>query len=211
MNNSDSLKYWEIISKKSPSKLSSKVNTINDHTDLDVQFILKFVNSDTEMLDLASGSGLTINRIYKYVKSITAIEKYPEFSKHISKSKKIKVINQDIKDFECDIKFDLITMFGIVSYFNEDEITDIYSKYKNNLNEKGSLIIKNQFGINNDVIISGFSDELKTEYYSQYRQLLKEIAILEKVGYKKIEFYDIYPEEYNRWRNTHFYSIVAYN
>jgi hypothetical protein len=100
-------------------------------------------------------------------------------------------------------------MFGVAQYFNEDEILGIYKKYYSNLKENGKMLIKNQFGVNEDVLVSGYSEELKTDYYSQYRHIDKEVDILKKVGFKNVEVIDIYPPECNRWENTHFYAIVA--
>ena len=73
----------------------------------------------------------------------------------------------------------------------------------------GKIIIKNQFGIEQDVTVEGYSQEQKTEYYAQYRQINKEVSILSNIGYKNIEVFDIYPPECNRWQNTHFYAIVG--
>ena len=100
-------------------------------------------------------------------------------------------------------------MFGISQYFNKKEITNIYKKYRNYLKNNGKIIIKNQFGIDQDVIISGYSENLKTDYFSEYRHLEKEMDILNNVGFKNIKVIDIYPSKYNRWKNTHFYAIVA--
>ena len=73
----------------------------------------------------------------------------------------------------------------------------------------GLLLIKNKFGVKGDVVVNGYSEELKMNYYSEYRHLDKEIEILKNVGYKDIQVTDIYPPEANRWNNTHFYAIVG--
>ena len=71
------------------------------------------------------------------------------------------------------------------------------------------IIIKNQFGVEETVEVAGYSEENKTNYYSQYRTIAKETEILEKVGFSNIKTYDIYPKKANRWDNTHFYALVA--
>ncbi len=209
MENKYSLDFFANMAKSNPNQQSVKITTVSDFTALDAKFILSYSNSQTEILDLASGSGLTLNKIYREVKRIVAVEAFKEFSKFIKRTSNITVINKDISFFNTNEKFDLITMFGIVQYFNESEIFDIYSKYFYNLKRNGKLIIKNQFGLKEDVLVSGFSEELKTDYFSHYRQINKEVEILEKIGYKKIEVIDIYPPECNRWDNTHFFAIVA--
>lgn len=209
MQNKNSLSFFQNMANNNPDEKSVKITKISDFSDRDAKFILKYADENTEMLDLASGSGLVINKLYKKVKHITAVEAFEQFSKFIEKAANIKVINQDISLFSTDKTFDLITMFGIVQYFNEVEIIKIYKKYYKNIKKGGKIIIKNQFGVKEDVTVAGFSEELKTNYYSQYRHIDKEVKILSDVGYKNVEIIDIYPPECNRWDNTHFYAIVA--
>lgn len=209
MKNKNSLEFFKNLAQNNPDEKSVKIQKTNDFSKYDANLILKYSNKNSKILDLASGSGLILNKIYKNIKYITAVEAFKEFSKFIKKTKKITVINKNICNFSTKDKFDLITMFGIVQYFNKEEIIKIYQKYKKYLTKNGKLIIKGQFGVENNVVVSGYSDELKTNYYSQYRYLNKEINILKKIGYKNINIIDIYPPECNRWKNTHFYAIIA--
>lgn len=209
MVNQKAVEYWSKMATNNPTETTIKVNKVNDFTQIDADFILKYSNKSTRILDLASGTGLTINKIYSSVAHITAIEVFEEFSKFIAKTEKINVVNQNILSFNTANKFNLITMFGIVSYFNEEEIKTVYSKYLNFLSSDGKIIIKNQFGVKEDVLVDGYSNELKTYYFSHYRHLEKEIKILNNLGLTNIEVIDIYPSECNRWDNTHFYAIIA--
>lgn len=209
MSNDKAIEYWTKKASSNPNELSTKVNDYNDFSQLDADFILKYINNNTEMLDLASGSGSLINKIYDKVKHIEAVELFEEFSKFIIKADNINVVNKNVKDYTTNKQFDIITIFGLVQYFNIEEIEELYVKYIKYLKPKGIIIIKNQFGVKEDVIVNGFSTELQTYYYSYYRYLIKEIDLLKKVGFKIIETVDIYPPECNRWDNTHFYAIVA--
>lgn len=209
MKNKNSISYFKKLATNNPTEKSVKVAPENDHTEIDSQFILQYCNKNTTILDLASGSGLIINKIFQQVKSITAVELFPEFSKFIINNEKIKIVNKDISVYQTNKQYNLITMFEISQYFNKEEITNIYKKYYNYLKNNGKLIIKNQFGTDQDVVISGYSENLKTDYFSEYRHLEKEMDILNNVGFKNIKVIDIYPSKYNRWKNTHFYAIVA--
>lgn len=210
MKNNDALIFFKNMSKnKSLNPNSLKLAKNSDFSTIDAKFILSHTNKNTKILDLGSGSGLVINKINDKVKHILAVEPFIEFTKFINTNTNITIINKDILNFKTNKLFDLVTMFAVVQYFNQDEIVKIYTKYKNNLKTNGKLIIKGQFGVEDDVVVSGYSDELKTNYYSQYRHLNKEIDILKKIGYENIEVIDIYPPECNRWKNTHFYAIIA--
>ena len=209
INNALAIKFWKQRAQNVIDPKVVKVNSCNDFTSYDVNFILKFVCSKTTLLDITSGTGMTINKLYDKVLKIVAVEKFSQFTKEIIQSPNIEIYNEDILTFAIDEKFDLITMFGIVQYFNEEEVKNIYEKYYNYLLPSGHLIIKSQFGLKETVTISGYSSEIKTDYYSQYRTLDLEVNMLRKVGFKNIVSYDIYPPECNRWSNTHFYAIVA--
>ena len=54
-----------------------------------------------------------------------------------------------------------------------------------------------------------FFKELQSYYFSYYRDLEKEKELLKEIGFKIKQVVDIYPKEYNRWNNTHFYAIVC--
>lgn len=209
MKNKDALSYWEEKAKNNPNPLVAKVNNCNDFTQMDADFIMKYANEKSNILDLASSTGLTINKYYQKVNHIEAVELFESFTKYIAKSDKISIVNCDVVDYFSDKQFDIVNMFGITCYFNNDEVISLYEKYKKYLRNEGKLIVKSQFGIKQDVIISGFSQEQQTNYYAYYRYIDKEVEILKNIGFKNIEVIDIYPPDCNRWSNTHFYAIVA--
>jgi SAM-dependent methyltransferase len=209
MNHNEAIQYWKDMAADNPDEKTAKVNPQNDFTSLDANFIMKYADKNSEILDLASGTGMTINKYYEKVGHIDAVEIYPEFTKFIVKSTSINVFNESIADFVPNKKYNLILMFGIVQYFNEEEIQDIYIKYIDSLKPGGKLIIKNQFGVNKDVSVSGISKELNRPYYSEYRHIDKEVDILKSTGFSWVEVVDIYPTEANRWDNTHFYALVC--
>lgn len=209
MNHNEAIQYWKDMANNNPDEKTAKVNPQNDYTAVDAEFIMKYADKASEILDLASGTGLAISKYYKKVGHIDAVEAFSEFTKFIPKSPNIDIFNESIVDFEPKKQYDLALMFGIVQYFNESEIKDLYTKYKKCLKTSGKLIIKNQFGIKKDVVVSGVSEELGKPYYSEYRHLDKEVELLKSIGFKALNVFDVYPSEANRWDNTHFYAIVA--
>ena len=197
--------YYDKLSKKADNPLITR-NKAKDFTKYDIEFIKQFADKNKILLDLGSGTGLAINHLIPYFKKIIAIEKYKEFYKFIDK--KIEVIESDIKTFDFNIKFDIVTLFGVMNYFSYEQAKELYIKIYNSL-DSGVLIIKNQFGLKKDVIVDGYSKELNSYYFSEYRFIEKETTLLKSIGFKNIEIIDIYPKEYNRWKDTHFYAIVA--
>jgi hypothetical protein len=206
----EALEYFTKMSKRKNITATSVKNiAANDFTNYDAEFILRYCNLKTEILDLASGTGLTLNKIYDKVGKITAVEPFESFTKYINNNPNIEIFNQTLSDFIPQKEYDILSFFGIMQFFNEEEALKIYRKYFSALKKSGKIIVKNQFGVKKDIIVSGYSKELKTEYYSHYRLLDKEITMITNAGYKNTEVFDIYPPECNRWENTHFYAIVA--
>jgi predicted TPR repeat methyltransferase len=209
MENKEALDFFRTISLNCKDEKEIKLSSHRDSISYDASFIMTYASKETELLDLGSGTGLIINKIFDKVAHITAVEPFSGFTKYIVKSENIEIFNQTLCEFEPRRQYDLITVFGVMHYFNEDESNTIYKKYFPFLKENGKLIVKNQFGINEDVIIDGYSEEQKRNYFAHYRYIRKEVKMLEHTGYKNIEVIDIYPPECNRWDNTHFYAIVA--
>lgn len=210
MENKEALDFFERMSQNTNDQKSVKLANASDFSQMDADFILKYCNANTEMLDLGSGTGLVINKMYDKVKNIVAVEPFASFTKFIVASPNVEIVNQTFDEFsQKDRLFNLITIFGTMHYFNEEESVKIYTKYFRNLKKGGRLIVKNQFGVTEDVTVEGYSEEQKTNYFAQYRHIDKEVANLKKIGYCNIEVADIYPPECNRWTNTHFYAIVA--
>jgi cyclopropane fatty-acyl-phospholipid synthase-like methyltransferase len=123
----------------------------------------------------------------------------------------IELINENIFDFNAKLKFDSITIFGFAHYLNRDEAHELYARSYSWLKKCGKIIVKNQFGANEDVTVSGYSEELKSTYFAQYRHLNTEMQLLIKSNFVDIEIFDMYPPESNRWENTHFFAITADN
>ncbi len=208
IKNKKAIAYYDKMAKKIKKQDETR-NKAKDFSKYDIEFMKKFSSRSKSLLDLGAGTGLLIGHLAKNYKKIVAIEKYSEFSKFISKSPNIEVINMDLLEFKADCCFDYVSLFGVMNYFNKEEAISIYEKALYSLKEEGRLIVKNQMGIDDDVVVDGFSEELQTNYYSEYRHIDKEIELLKNIGFRNIEIVDIYPKEYNRWDNTHFYALVC--
>lgn len=210
MRNKEALDFFRDMSQNSDDPKSVKLAHVSDFSQMDATFILSYTHARTRILDLGSGTGLVLNKIYDKVGSITAVEPFEDFSKFIVKSDNIIIVNKTFDEIQVErMEYDLVTIFGTMHYFNEAEASGIYRKFLPALKEGGKIIIKNQFGIREDVIVEGYSEELKRKYFAQYRHVDKEIDLLVDAGYRNAIIYDIYPPECNRWSNTHFYAIVA--
>lgn len=211
MGNCHALEFFGSLASNNPNERSTKfyADGTNDFSDLDARFILSYAEPEMNLLDVACGPGLILNKIVHKLRRIVAIDKFPEFTDCIACKDLIEIVHCDIRHFETQERFDLITMFGVMHYFTKDEATGIYTQYQKLLAPHGKLVIKNQFGVDDDVVVDGFSEELQKKYFAEYRSIQAEVQLLKNIGFNSVEVTDIYPPECNRWDNTHYYAIVA--
>lgn len=205
---SKSEKYWSLLSQKIKSPIETK-NKRPDTSNVEIDLYMKYLSPETELLDLGSGSGIIINKLYDKVKSIWAIEKYPGFSQFIEDKDNILVINADLIGFKIRRKFDAILCTGVTQCLERNEASEMYKNCIEMLKEDGILILRSHCGINEDVIIDGYSKELDSVYYAEYRHKAAEINLLNKAGFKNVKTYDILPDSINVWENTRHYIFIC--
>jgi len=207
MGNNNAINFYNKLSKKMVTPLGLR-NKSKDTSLLDVEFISHYASTSSILVDIGSGTGLLINNLYNKFQKIIAIEKYPEFSKYITNDEKIEIKNENLLEFDfSQYDFEVATAFGSMHYFDEKEAIEIYTNIFNNIKQGGIFIVKNQMGIQEDVVIN-YSYELHSNYFAEYRYVEKEIINLQKIGFTLIQKSDIYPAHYNRFDNTHFYALV---
>lgn len=203
--------YWENLSEKITDPGQTK-NKRPDTSDLEVSFYKQYIKKDCDLLDIGSGSGLIINKLVSAAKQITAVEKYEGFSKFITEADNILVINADLDGFKIRKEFDVILCTGVSQCFPKETMIGIYENMFDMLKPGGVFISRMHCGLKEDVIINGYSEELETEYFAEYRHVDKEKDLLLKIGYGEVELFDILPDELNVWDNTrHFIFICRKN
>jgi cyclopropane fatty-acyl-phospholipid synthase-like methyltransferase len=194
------------------SRIQTAVETRNkapDFTQYDVAYMQQFQNAQRTLLDLGAGSGLLFNKLSPGFKHAIAVELYPQFSRFIDDRPNVTVINADVLEFETEKHFDLVIAFGVMNFFDREEAAKIYSKMFRFAAPGGRMIVKHQMGLTEDVIVDTFSEELRQNYYSEYRSLENEMALVSSAGFDDLRTTDIYPDAFNRWGNTRFMAITA--
>ena len=185
-------------------------NKSPDFSRYDIAYMQKFINQKHDLLDLGAGSGLLLNHIKDGFRKVVAVELYPEFSKFINVSDNTVVINEDLLSFQTKEQFNVVILFGVMNFFNTEEAMTLYEKFYRFTLAGGVLVIKNQMGVDEDVSVDHFSEELGKHYFSEYRSVESECALIERAGFKVSKVDDIYPDEFNRWPNTRFTAVVSH-
>lgn len=200
--------YWKALANRIVSPSETK-NKRPDTSDLEIEFLKDYLKKTDAILDLGSGSGLIINKLVKYVSSIIAVEKFESFTKFIEDDPKMTVINSDLLGFKIRKQFDAVLLFGVAQSFYKDDAIEIYKNIYEMVNSDGLFINRIHCGIEEDILVDGFSEELQTNYFAHYRQIDSEIKLLEEIGFKNIKKFDIFPDSLNVWKNTRHFILVC--
>lgn len=205
---SKSEKYWSELSQRIENPVQTK-NKRPDTSDLEIEFLKNYVSKTDEVLDVGSGSGLIINKLINHVKSIWAIEKYEGFSKFIIDHPELLVINSDLLDFNIRKQFDLVLSFGVSQCFNTEDSANIYKKLFSMTKSGGMLIVRTHCGLERDKVINGYSEELGTDYFAEYRWVANEIKLMVQAGYSFVSQHDIFPDTLNVWPDTRHFIFIC--
>lgn len=200
-------RFWSNRTKIDDPVVSTHFKVDGSH-DIDFEFIRQFVASGSRVLDLGAGSCVVAQRLAGVVDQVVAVDKFGSFLQMAEKHPNLILHESDILDYEADEKFDLCLLFGVMNYFDEEESQKIYSKIEDILDDNGVLLIKHQCGVDDDVVVDRFSENLNTEYFAFYRAWAKEKSLLDKY-FDNVEVIDIYPRALNVWENTHFYAFAC--
>ncbi|MCZ1264081.1 class I SAM-dependent methyltransferase [Paenibacillus tundrae] len=180
----------------------------DDTINFDINLIEKYVNTDSKILDLGCGPGRITNILESKVSYIKAVDNQKEFLSSCTNSPKVEKVVAHLADFQDDNKYDAILLFGVLNYFNNDEVEKIYNNCNSMLKMDGVLIVKHACGIFEDVIIDKFSEQINDWYHVLYRHIDKDQVLLEQAGFSS-SVVDIYPPRLNPWSNTHYHAFVA--
>ncbi|MFT3806900.1 class I SAM-dependent methyltransferase [Arenimonas sp.] len=208
MSNEKIRSYYDALAGRIESADATR-NKAPDSTEFDVAYMKEFADPSASLLELGAGTGLLLNRIMDDFGQIVAVELYPAFSKFITPAAHVQIVNADLLGFETDAVFDIVILFGVMNYFNAEEAAGLYRKIARWVKPGGKLVVKNQMGRTEDVVVDGLSQELQSSYYSEYRTPAHEMRLIESTGLKVLRQDDIYPEHFNRWPNTRFVALLA--
>jgi SAM-dependent methyltransferase len=148
---------------------------------------LGFNFQNKNCLDVGCATGGLLYLIQNKGAECYGIEPFKPFSTFTSKKIKGKsrIYNGFFEDFESNVKFDLITMFGVFQYFEEPELVLEKIKQMLNKNKKNCLIIG---GVPNPINFENKKTPSKT-----YRSFLyNKSSLLKLLGKNGFEIKAIY-------------------
>lgn len=180
----------------------------NNRLEYDCALIQKYCGKDTRVLDLGCGTGLIEERLAPQVATIHAVDKYPQFLEKAIRADNVEyIIGEAASFFRGKESYDLILSFGVVFYLSDEELIKMLRNCLDMLAPGGTIIIKGQWGLQQRKVIHKYSEELKSMYYADYRQVDDMRRLCMENG-AAVEVVDLYPPEMNRWPDTHDYAFI---
>lgn len=173
----------------------------------DVEFCKKHLVQGGRLLDLGAGSCTLSHQLLDHCREATAVEKVPGLLKMAPFSSKLTTFCSDLSEFDSDKSFDTILLFGVVNYLQPEEEIGLYEKCNRLLSVNGVLIVKNQCGVEREVVVDKYSVEIGADYHARYPSFQDQLNYLRL--FFRVECYDIYPSACNPWPDTHFYGFVC--
>lgn len=112
----------------------------------EVEFIEKQFGADKskKILELGCGTGNYLKIFFEKNYNITGLDISKEMLEIAKKKCDCDLIQEDIKNFKIDKKFDVILiMFDVLSYINKNlDVENVLNNVRNHLNENGLLIFQ---------------------------------------------------------------------
>ena len=159
-----------------------------DH--IDKTELTKLVRKEKEVLDVGCGVGRLSFWLAKRSKKVIGIDYSDpliEIAKYEAKKRKIKNVEfycKSCTDIDLNKKFDLIIVFGLLIYMDEEDVIKTIQQLKQHLGKKGKIILKESVGTSGKYIVNKFSKELNAKYNAIYRTPEEIIKLFENNGLK---------------------------
>jgi len=150
-------------------------------------------NRKLNILDLGSGSGSLSRHLTKPNDTLTAVDFESSFERFFHQDPRYNFIHCEVDKFISSQKYDLILLFGVVTYLTAQKEDITYQNMKSMISNDGLVIVKNQCSDSDEFIFNGFSKELATNYSARYPNSLEQRDRLLK------QFNEVVIVEYPSW------------
>lgn len=183
----------------------------HDAYDLAALAALGGEREQVRMLDLGCGTCVIPNLVVDRLGwTVHAVDYVAEFLTHAIDDPLLTTEVGDVKTYTgTPGAYDVVTLLGVITYLPDAaERRDLYARCRALLAPGGALLVKAQYGVDEDVVVDGYSEAFARDYHAIYPLLSSEVALMGEV-FGDVEVVDPYPAELNRWDNTHFHYLIA--
>ncbi|XZE45065.1 class I SAM-dependent methyltransferase [Pirellulaceae bacterium SH467] len=196
--------FWQARTKVADPRLAT--NYRNDgRLQIDVDFITERLPPHAHILDLGAGTCTLAQELLPIASRIIAVDKFEGFLNRAPIDAKLETVCSDAATFLVDMRFDAILLFGVVNFLTVEAEASLYKNCATMLAADGVFIVKNQCGIEKEIVVDKFSEELQCNYHARYPSVENQQGLLSQ--HFDTQLFDIYPNHINRWSDTHFYAF----
>jgi cyclopropane fatty-acyl-phospholipid synthase-like methyltransferase len=181
----------------------------SQHDAYDLEAIERLCGPGSRVLDLGCGTCVLANLIVDRLRCwVHAVDYVPDFLESALDHPRLTTEVGDVRSYEGSGRYDLILSLGVITYLEtEQERRGMYERCARLLAPGAPMLIKAQFGVDEEVRVETWSEDLGAHYRAVYPRLEDEALLLDE--WFDLELRDPYPPEFSPWDNTHFHHIVA--
>ena len=126
-------------------------------------------------VDVGCGSGDLQKRLYRLYQFVIGIDAEPQMKRFWQTDSCSAFIASEIADLDLGVQADLATAFGVVTCIEESDEFRLLEMMR----EWSPLaVLKHQVSLHTEKIVSGYSSELKCEYWARYPNLTRQFKLL---------------------------------
>lgn len=200
-------KFWEARTSISVARVATSWRA-DDRLQLDAAFVGEHLGKTrARILDLGAGTCTLAAALLDRAEQIVAVDKFSGFLQHAPADRRLRTVSADVTEFATDEQFDAILLFGVANYLSVREEQALYERCHQMLAAGGTFIVKNQCGVDQDVVVDRYSEDLACHYHARYPHVDSQRERLQR--HFHVTTVDVYPPRLNRWQDTHFYGFVC--
>lgn len=182
----------------------------SDHDAHDLRLIRGLCDGTSSVLDLGAGTCVVPNHLVADPGCrVHAVDYVEAFLAQAADDPRLTTEVGDARTWRDETRrFDLILSLGVITSFEDPaERMQMYDNCAAMLAPGGALLVKAQFGRDEDVVVDTHSEDLGSRYRAVYAHLDAEVQRLER--HFTVEVHDVFPPELHRWETTFFRHLVC--
>ena len=152
--------------------------TSNKFLEHELKVLRNLNHENKRILDLGCGFGDLSRQYCNPEGELHAVDMEPHFAKWFDKPNHIFEVCE-VTEFYSAKKFDLVLLFGVVTYLTLDEEKSAYANIAKLKEDSGVVVVKNQCSVESEFIFEGFSEDLGCQYVGRYPSITEQSARLQ--------------------------------
>lgn len=155
------------------------------------------------ILDLGCGFGGLARQVRRPADRLVGVDQEAEYAWSFTATEEEFVLGP-AQDFRSDERFDLVLLFGVVTYASPRVERALYEVCR----RQGRVaVIKNQCALGPEKVINEYSQDLSSEYSARYPNCNEQLTSIRQY-FREVEVV-VYPQRFQRWPDTSHTAFIA--